>query len=155
MDWALPPKIKVHEALGCIADKRIEIEGDEAKVYSSSRGKFYTVRYDSDKNAIMANDNASYWVGYLGYPSIAFLMLKGVIKFDPRFAEALKDIKWKDINTKFKNDFVKTEEYILEITKKRGVLDEEINKEVDRIYAQIKSLKIKKLGEKILPPQGY
>ena len=155
MEWKLPPKIKVHEALGCIADKRIELEGDEAKAYSSSRGKFYTIKYDPKNNAIMANDNGPYWAGYLGYPSIAFLMVKGVIKFDKFFAEALKDIPWKDINTKFKNDFTKTEEYILEILRLRGISKDKINDEVTKIYNQIKDLKVEKLGARTLPPEGY
>ncbi len=155
MKWQLPPKIKVHEALGCIADGRIELDGNEAKVYSSSRGKFYTVRYDPDKNAIMANDNGSYWVGYLGYPSIAFLMVRGVIHYGQKFAEALKEIKWKDINTKFKNDFVKTEKYILDIVKKRGMSGDKLNKEIDYIYEQLRKLNIEILGERTIPPQGY
>ena len=74
MRWKNPPKIKVYEALGCIADNRIEVNENEAKVYSSSREKYYTVKYD--RNSIMSNDNGSYWVGYLGYPSIALLMKK-------------------------------------------------------------------------------
>jgi hypothetical protein len=37
--WKLPPIIKVYEALGCIADGRIHVDGDSAKVYSSSGNK--------------------------------------------------------------------------------------------------------------------
>jgi len=59
-----PPLIKIYEALGAIADQRIElIQGlfVEAKVYSSSREKYYTVTYDAANKAIMLNDNGSYW----------------------------------------------------------------------------------------------
>ena len=69
-----PPTMKIYEALGAVADKRLEITGNTAKVYSSSKGKFYTVTYDSATNAIMSNDNACYFVGYLGYPAIAYLL---------------------------------------------------------------------------------
>lgn len=93
MNWKIPPIEKIPEAMGCIADNRIEISGNEAKVYSSSRGKYYSVKYSPEENAIMANDNGSYWIGYCGYPSIAFLMLKGVIKYHPKIAEAFKDVK--------------------------------------------------------------
>ncbi len=155
MKWKLPPKIKIYEALGCLADKRIKIKDAEARVYSSSRKKFYVVRYDENKNAIMANDNASYWRGYLGYPSIAYLMLVGKIKFNPEFAQALANIKWKDINTKFKNDFSKTEEYIKDIIKSKGVNIDEFDREIGRIYRKIKSLKLNYLGNKIAPPRGY
>lgn len=155
MEWKIPPKIKIREALGAIGDKRIEIIENEAKVYSSSKGKFYVVKYSSDNNEIMANDNGSYWRDYLGYPSIAFLMLKGVLSYNPKFTEALKDIYWKDINTKFKNDFKKTEEEINKIVKERGISIEELNTEVDLIYEKIKELHLKKFGERILPPEGY
>lgn len=154
MKWKLPPRIKIFEALGCIADGRIEISGNGAKVFSSSRGKFYSVKHDG-KNAIMCNDNSSYWAGYLGYPSIAFLMMKGKIKYNPKFAEALKDIPWKDVNVKFKNDYEKTEAHVLELVKERGYDTAKLLKEIDNIFEQIRKMDIEMLGEKIKPPQGY
>ena len=39
--------------------------------------------------------------------------------------------------------------------KERGLSFEELNKEVDGINEQLKSLKIKMLGNKIKPPVGY
>lgn len=154
MKWKLPPQIKVYEALGSIADNRIEINGNEANVFSSSRGKFYSVKHDG-KNAIMCNDNGSYWIGYLGYPAIAFLMLKGKIKFNTKSTEALKDIKWKDANVKFKNNYEKTEEYVLKIVKERGFNTAELKAEVDFIFEQIKGLDLELFGEKTKPPTGY
>jgi hypothetical protein len=72
------------------------------------------VKYDPDKRAIMMNDNGCYRNGYLGYPGIAFLMMKGVILYDPEYAFMLKGIPRKDINQKFNNDFDKAIEYILQ-----------------------------------------
>lgn len=157
MEWLLPHRMKVYEALGCIGDGRIKISesGNEAEVISSSRGKTYSVKYDSEKNAIMANDNGSYWKGYLGYPSIAFLMLKGIIKYDLKYAEALKDIKWKDFNTQFKNDLPKSEEHIKSIVKERGISEDDLLTEIESIYSQLTRLKIHKLGNPIVPPKGY
>ena len=153
--WSLPPKIKIYEALGCVGDKRIEISGNEGKVYSSSGKKFYVVKYDPTNNAIMANDNPSYWKGYLGYPSIAFLMIKGVLNCNSSYASALKGIPWKDINQLYSNDFAKTEEHVQEILRKRGVNITDFDNEVENIYAAIFELNIDKLGKKILPPEGY
>jgi hypothetical protein len=102
--WKLPPKIKIYEALGSVADSRLEVMGNSAKVYSSSRGKYYTVTYDAAQQAIMCNDNGSYWQGYLGYPAIAYLLESGVISYDHDLAKLLGDIHWKDINQGFKND---------------------------------------------------
>lgn len=154
MKWKIPPKIKVYEALGCVADNRLELNGNEAKIFSSSLGKFYSITYDGNK-AIMCNDNGSYWAGYLGYPSIAFLMLKGKIKYNSKFAEALKDIKWKDVNVKFKNNYEKTEAYVLEIIKERGFDTADLKMEIDNIFEQVKKLNLELFGEKTKPPEGY
>ena len=86
----LPPKIKIYKALGSIGDKRISVSENTADVYSSSRRKNYIVKFDPNMNAIMANDNASYWAGYLGYPSISFLLVKGIIDYDSKICGCLK-----------------------------------------------------------------
>lgn len=153
MKWKLPPKIKIYEAIGAVADNRIEINCDLAKVYSSSGNKFYDVVYDSNKNQIMTNDNGSYWKGYLGYPAIAFLMKNKVLSYSREAGDLLKGVKWKDINQKFKNDFDKTLNYIL-INKSESevVLLKEF---VEKVESEIKKLNIGMLGKKILPPDGY
>lgn len=68
MKWTQPHFIKFYEALGAIADGRVEVDPNDhnkAKIYSSNRDKFYEVSYDPENNAIMANDNAAYWKGTL------------------------------------------------------------------------------------------
>ena len=153
MKWKHPPVIKIYEALGSVADNRLEVSGNAAKVYSSSGNKFYEIAYDAAKNAIMANDNGSYWKGYLGYPAIAFLLKAGLLNFRPDMANLLRGIKWKDVNQKFKNDFGKTLEYI------EGSL-KPIDKKALSIYVrevdrQIIELNLNLLGTKTTPPEGY
>lgn len=80
MKWKLPPKIKIYKALGVIGDARIKLDSDKAIFTSSEGNKKYDVMYSKEENAIMANDNGSYWQSYLGYPAIAFLMLTGRIE---------------------------------------------------------------------------
>lgn len=155
MKWKLPPKIKIYEALGCIGDGRIEIKENEAKVYSSSGNKFYIVKYDPGKNEIMANDNGSYWQGYLGYPAIAFLMKAKIIKFNSEYAKSLKGIAWKDINTKFKNNFEKTIEYIHSTLNNEGIIVDDFLNEINIVYQRIEKLELSTYGEKIKPPIGY
>lgn len=155
MKWKLPPKIKIYEALGSIGDKRISVSENTAYVYSSSRRKKYIVKYDPYKNAIMANDNASYWAGYLGYPSIAFLLVNGIIDYDMKYSEALKDIPWKEINVKFRSNYEKTAEYVKEIVNSRNISVSELETEIYKIYNQIKQLNLEKLGKRIRPPKGY
>lgn len=145
----------MYEALGVLGDERIEVAGNTAKVYSSSRGKYYEVTYDPGTNAIMANDNGSYWKGYLGYPSIAFLLVRGVVPYGPWCAEALKDIAWKDINQKYKNDFEKTLTDIFETLKSRGADLVSLKQEVARIAEDLARLDLSLLGKKTKPPEGY
>ncbi len=155
LTWKTPPIIKLYEALGALGDGRIEIDGNTAKVYSSSRGKFYTVTYDPETSAIMCNDNGSYWQGYLGYPAITFLCAQGTISYQETWAKALSGIAWKDVNTKFKNDFDKTETYVLEKVAEQGLNTEELKKDLAVMLQSIEALHLVHLGPKTKPPTGY
>lgn len=153
--WKLPPIIKVYEALGCLADERILVDGNTAKVYSSSGNKYYTVTYDPISSAIMCNDNGSYWAGYLGYPAIAYLLKIGAIPYSPTSAEILKEIKWKDINQKLKNDFAKTEKYCQDLVLERDGDLNDLLADINQIYAYLTSHPYSLLGKKMKPPSGY
>lgn len=156
MLWKTPPLIKIYEALGCIADERVMIEGGNiAKVTSSSGNKVYEVIFDPAQKAIMVNDNGSYWQGYLGYPAIAFLMKKGLILYQVNFAAALKGIAWKDMNVRFKNDFDKTRQYIDILVAEKGIDLTAFQREIQSVLDQILYLKLSYLGKKIKPPSGY
>ncbi len=109
--WRLPPKIKVLEALGAIADGRVSVENNKARVSSSTGEKNYTVIFQPP-DRIKSDDNGSVFKGYLGYPAIAFLMLKGLLPYDEQLAEKLKGIPWKELNEKYK-DYRKVEFIIL------------------------------------------
>jgi len=153
MKWKQPPVIKFYEALGAVADGRLVIDGNTAKCYSSSGNKYYVVDYDFEQNAIMTNDNGSYWKGYLGYPAIAFLLQKGVLTHKPERAELLKGVAWKDINTKFKNDFDETLTHILE-----GVsqdVQQELAEYVAQLVQELREQNLSLLGKKTKPPEGY
>lgn len=153
MKWKHPSITKIYEALGAVADDRVLISGNSAKVYSSSRNKFYNVNYDADAGQIMSNDNSSYWKGELGYPSIAFLMKAGVITYDADIANILKGVPWKDINQKFKNNFEKALEFILS-TKTQKERDD-LRILCEKVDVEIKKLNLGLLGEKVTPPDGY
>lgn len=155
MKWRIPPDIKVYEALGCLADGRLREEKGEIRVYSSSGNKFYIVSYDAKQNAIMTNDNGTYWKGYMGYPAIAFLMSIGKIQFQEKHSVALKDIPWKDVNTKNKNDFEKTKKDVHKIVVERGFDLNEFKSDVKNIMQQIVDLGMEKLGKRMRPPNGY
>ena len=153
MHWLHPPKEKIYEALGALADGRVEVEGSSAKVYSSSRNKFYRVDYDPSAQAVMANDNASFYRDYLGYPAIAFLMVTGELTYEPKRAELLKGIPWKDLNEKYKHDFEETIEHVFRerTSDERRVIEDEVR----NIEEQLRQKHYTLLGQKVRPPEGY
>lgn len=153
--WAIPPQIKILEAWGCLGDKRITITDNTAKAYSSSGNKYYEVSYDPESNAIASNDNGSYWQGYLGYPAISFLMHKNVLPLNEKLVSALSGIHWKDINTKFKNDFNKTESYVRDILTKASFDNKYVDVEIEKVIKAIENLKIAKLSSNAKPPSQY
>jgi len=153
MKWKIPSITKIYEALGTIADERIEVAENAAKSYSSTRNKFYTITYDPAANAIMSNDNSSFYKGELGYPSIALLMKLGVLSFDSEYANILKGIAWKDINQKFKNNYEKALDFIL--SSKTEEERTKLKEFAEKVYEEIKELKINMLGQKTTPPEGY
>lgn len=153
MKWQPTPAVKIYEALGAVADGRVEEDGNSAKVYSSSRNKFYGVSYDPVKKEIMANDNGSYWKGYLGYPAVAFLMKTGVLSHDQNIGDLLKNVPWKDINQRFKNDFKKALDFILEPLSENN--REALQYFVSKVDREIKELDLNFLGDKVKPPEGY
>jgi hypothetical protein len=113
--WKLPPPIKIYEALGAIADGRVRLDDQQRWLVTSSEGdKTYEVEVSDDGHEISSNDNASYWQGYLGYPAIAVLLMRGLYRPPANVIDALAGIPWKEINRRFKNDYDKT---LLEVNK--------------------------------------
>jgi hypothetical protein len=151
--WKCPSVTKVYEALGAVVDGRIEVFGNVGKCYSSSGNKYYDITFDPKSNAIMSNDNTSYWTGELGYPAVAFLLKNGVLKYDDNLASPLKGVAWKDINQKFKNDFDAALEYVLKDMETN--MKEELGKYAKVLVEEIEKLNLKELGEKAIPPKGY
>lgn len=164
MKWSSPPIIKIYEALGCIADDRIKIDGLKAKVYSSSKNKFYDVIYEPKSNSIMCNDNGSFYIGYLGYPSIAYLMKIERLGFSEKYSIALKNIYWKDLNMKYnKNkdetipnyDFNSVINEINLLLQKKRINLIEFHEFLKKVLEQIKLENLNLFGEKKFPPKEY
>lgn len=151
--WKLPPKIKVYEALGAIADGRVVINGNTARVGSSTGNKEYAVTFNLKNNQIMANDNGSYWQGYLGYPAIAVLMLKNKILYNIKVSGELKDISWKKLNKQYKNNWDKTIAHIHQDLQAKGISIAEVEREVQNIMEQLSQETYYYFGKKIRPPK--
>jgi hypothetical protein len=107
--WKMPPLIKIYEALGAVGDGRVRIVDEtNAMVRSSDGSKTYTVFTGDNGRAIASDDNASYWQGYVGYPAIAVLIQRGLLKAPAKVCDVLAEIPWKEINRRNRNDYSKT-----------------------------------------------
>jgi hypothetical protein len=107
--WKMPPAAKIYEALGALGDGRVTlIDATHARVRSSDGAKTYDVETSADGRAISSNDNASYWQGYLGYPGIAVMLARGLLRAAPAAVKALTGVPWKELNRRFRNDYAKT-----------------------------------------------
>ena len=133
----IPPKEKIYEAWTAIVDNRVSMLDNEAVVSSSDDSKEYRVKFSGDTYS--SDDNATYWQGYPGYPVIAVLMLQGRLPFDRAEAEKWKDINWKAVNTKFKNNYAAAVE---SIAKERGIDLSESEKAVEKVMEALQQLSL-------------
>lgn len=148
----LPPIEKIYEAFSAIADNRVVMGQDSAKVASSKQTKEYTVTW---KNGIYtSNDNASYWGGYTGYPMIAVLMLQGRLPLDRFIAEHFNGINWAELNARYKAKYAKAVSEIMDGLKAKGVDCDAIYKHVNEVYKQIESLDITCKRSSLKPPKS-
>lgn len=152
--WKMPPRAKIYEALSVLADQRvILLDENSAEVRSSSGRKSYRVEWTPDLQAITANDNASYWQGYMGYPIIAVLMLQGKIRYSSTVAGHLAGISWKELNQKYKRDYKRVIEQVFKDLQNSGVDVTKIEREIESIYRQLQNLKLKRLPRRRRPPK--
>lgn len=107
--WKMPPIAKVYEALGAVGDGRVEIvDAARAMVASSDGARRYEVTISADGREVSSNDNASFWQGYLGYPAIAVMIVRGLIGRPAEAISALAGVPWKQLNTRYRNDYDRT-----------------------------------------------
>jgi hypothetical protein len=119
--WKMPPLIKVYEAMGAVGDGRARIiDQAYALVTSSDGSKTYSVYLGDSGRAIASDDNASRWQGYVGYPPIAVLIQRGVLKVPANVCDALAEIPWKEINRRNRNDYSKTLAEVSRIVEQAG-----------------------------------
>ena len=91
------------------------------------------------RNVYVSDDNATYWQGYPGYPVIAVMMLKGELPYDKEVSELFKDVNWHELNNKYKRDYAKA---VKEVISERKLNEDEIDKEVEKVYEQLKEADI-------------
>lgn len=147
--WQLPPLAKVYEALSAVADGRVQMTGaTSAQVTSSGGDKTYTVRWSPDVTQITADDNASRWQGYTGYPIIAVLLTLKKLDYDPAVAQALAGVPWNTLNAQYKRDYAAAIDHVLREVAAAGGQPEAIRQEAERIFARLSELELSRLTGK-------
>jgi len=139
----IPPKIKVLEAAGTVADGRITfIDERNAVVVSSDGSRRYSVYVDLTRREACSTDNGTVYRGYVGYPIIAVLMIKGALTYDSRIGNALKGIPWKAMNERYKK-YAIVEDEVKKIVAERGITPEELENFKNNVYKELKRFKLK------------
>lgn len=143
----LPPIEKIMEAYTAIGDNHVKMFDDYALVTSSNNAKTYTVKWKD--NTYQANDNATYWQGYPGYPIIAVLLLQNKLPFNKKLAKIFAGIDWHELNNRFKNDYTAAAKFIF---KEKDLNENEILDEINQCYDALKELPliIKRTTAKII-----
>jgi len=137
-----PPPIKVLEALSAIGDGRVVVLDEKnARVYSSDGSRIYRVYVDTQHGIAYSDDNGTKYRKYVGYPIIAFLMIRGVLPFDEKLANALRGIPWRRLNETLRN-YTAVERVVKEIAKSRGVGPEELDRFVSKVMDSLRNLEL-------------
>ena len=138
-----PPRIKVLEALGAIADNRVKVLSyNECEVVSSEGDRVYKVIIKGD--LVSSNDNGTTYRNYIGYPIISCLMLLKKIPFNEKLSNALKGIPWRTLNEQYKN-YAKVEEIVYSIAEKRGINKGEAENFIMVVLDELRRLHLRKI----------
>lgn len=136
------PIEKIPEAYSAIADHRVSMCADSAVVRSSDGKKEYKVRWNKN-GEYSSDDSATFWQGYAGYPIIAVLMLQHKLPLDYDVASNFKGINWNELNKKYKNNYARALDEVLQQIEASGSESEKIYSEIQRAYDALENLSIK------------
>jgi hypothetical protein len=151
--WKLPPPAKVYEAFSAVADGRVHLgEPGQAEVVSSGRDRRYVVEWSADLATIGANDNASYWQGYLGYPALAALLAVGALRADGAVVALFAGVPWHDLNARFKRDYDAAVDSVLARLESEGADRAAVVSEVAAVLGQLEALGPRRPARRRRPP---
>ena len=136
----LPPIEKIYEAYSAIADKRVILGENAAKVLSSDRQKEYIVTFN--ENTYTSTDSATYWQAYAGYPVIAVLMMQGILPLSMSTSAMFSGINWKRLNDLYKRDYKKAADSVFDDFNCTKDEKAAVRAEANRVFDAIKALDI-------------
>ena len=144
---ANPPDIKILEALSALGDGRVkvvEMTDDRVvlRITSSTGEKEYLVMVKRvSRNTFIAysDDNGTRLRGYTGYPIIVALMLMRALPRSPDLEVALRKVRWKELNSKYKKYSVVKSIVLSRLDSSQRARVEEFVKEV---YSRLRGLRV-------------
>ncbi|HID04599.1 MAG TPA: hypothetical protein EYH45_00360 [Candidatus Caldiarchaeum subterraneum] len=139
-----PPRVKFLEALGALADGRVEVRGvGEALVRSSEGDRVYRVFVDVERGVAYSDDNGTVYRNYVGYPIVALLITMDKLPYDGALAEGLKGVRWREINERYK-DYKRVEEEIKKMLEKRGIPASRVDEYISKARKALSKLHLSK-----------
>jgi len=135
-----PPRVKVLEALGALADGRVAEEGGgRFRVTSSDGSRSYSVYVEPrgrGKFVACSTDNGTVFRGYVGYPIISVLMALGYLPRDEVVERALSGIPWRKLNESLKRYYL-VEREALRVASAKGVASSRVEQLVSRVLSTL------------------
>jgi len=132
------------EALGALADGRVEVRGvGEALVRSSEGDRVYRVFVDVERGVAYSDDNGTVYRNYVGYPIVALLITMDKLPYDGALAEGLKGVRWREINERYK-DYKRVEEEIKKMLEKRGIPASRVDEYISKARKALSKLHLSK-----------
>jgi hypothetical protein len=144
----------VYEAFTAIVDGRVAKSGEgKYKCFSSSGNKFYSLILEKEGElfSFMSNDNMAYYRKEFSYPMLAVLILEKLILVDMQVVNYFEDIFWKEINTRNKNDYMKSVNEVLEGLEEKDIDVFKIKNVVSEIFTKICNTNFGVLGDFRVP----
>jgi hypothetical protein len=148
---SLPPRIKILEALGALADGRVKEEGENFFSVVSSDGsrtyRVYVEKVGQREFRACSTDNGTVYRGYVGYPIISAMMLLGHLERNLEVEKALSGIPWRKLNETLKK-YALVENEIMKTVSSRGVSPKSVYAVVSKVMSELGKLVIT-LDEKV------
>ncbi|MEM1775164.1 MAG: hypothetical protein QW721_02045 [Desulfurococcaceae archaeon] len=140
-----PPRIKVLEAAGAVGDNRIRVLSSTSATVGSSLGdrEYKVVLIEESMGVYRAysNDNGTLHRGYVGYPILAFMIVKNILPVDNDVIRAMTGIPWKELNERYQK-YAIVENIVISRAERLGVPRSVIDDYINVVFKKLGLMKI-------------
>jgi len=140
-----PPRIKILEAAGAIGDNRVKVISENKALVKSSTGEreYKVVLVESGEGTYRAysSDNGTLYRGYVGYPILSFMMIKGILPVDNEVVKAFIGVPWKELNEKYQR-YAIVENIVLARAERLGVSRKVIDEYISVVLKKLSVIRV-------------